>query len=63
MIACDVKIQPEKKKMCVVKFLLTYKEVHELKSYWCGWFVLICVKQANTVFFVKHKHCFNLGQI
>lgn len=33
MIACDVKIQPEKKKMCVVKFLLTYKEVHELKSY------------------------------
>lgn len=31
MIACDVKIQPEKK-LCVVKFLLTYKEVHELKS-------------------------------
>lgn len=35
MIACDVKIQPEKKAVCCEVFVnlqRTYKEVHELKS-------------------------------
>lgn len=58
MIACDVKIQPEKKDVCCEVF------VNLQRSPWIKKLIIwICVKQANTVFFVKYKHCFNLGQI